>query len=270
MEKANNNKYKILSITLIGAMVAIIIFVIVPKFSPSTPDRIVEKIDFSNPAWIEQFVEKSVGIFGEDFFQNAAFSYNKRSNKMIITYASQKSVEEARDFYLALPGAEQIGRNDETSLNITAEKDGHKLQVYNYYSSISRVFELELTLDASSAELIKNQLDRAFPAEEVAKISEIKELVSGEVFGGYVRYHYDDLDEYAYPRIPIYSRAYLYNGTEEEFMSTINILNDAYPDNKHDETQNTYYYRINEQIFSISFLVTDLNEKVVSISVQKN
>ncbi len=48
---------------------------------------------------------------------------------MIVTYASQKSVEEARDHYSALPGAEQIGRNDETSLSIAADKNGQPFKI---------------------------------------------------------------------------------------------------------------------------------------------
>jgi hypothetical protein len=269
MDNMDNNKYKFLSIALVVVIVGIIIFVIIPDFTPVTPDKIIEKIDFSNSAWIEQYIEKSVGLYENDFFHNSAFSYNIRSNKMIVTYVTQKSVEEVRDHYLTLPGAELTGRNDETSLNITAGIEEGELRVYNYYSSVSRVIELELTLDASHAEQVISQLETAFPTEETAKINEIEELVSGEIFGGYVRYRYDDFDDFAHPYIPIYSRAYLYEGSEEDFNRTIDILNDTYSSNKYDETQNTNYYRINGQIVSLNFFVTDSNEKVVSIGLQK-
>jgi hypothetical protein len=269
MGNNNNKKYIILSIALVFAISAIIIFVIIPKYSPLTPEKIVEKINFSNSTWIEQYVDKSVGLFGKDFFQNSAYSYNKRSNKMVLTYASQKSVEEARSFYLALPGARETGRNDETSLNITAEKDGQVIRANNYYSPVARVFELELTLDAMNAEKVKNQLEKSFPIEELAKISEIKDLISGEIFGGYVRYRYDNLDEYAYPNIPIFSRAYIYEGSEEDFNRTINELNEAYPTNKFDETQNTHYYQINGYIVSLSSFMTDANENIITVGIQK-
>ena len=188
---------------------------------------------------------------------------------MIATYASQKSIEEARDYYLALSGAELTGRNDETSLDITAENNGQKLRVYNYFSPVSRVFELDLTPDSSKAEQIISQLEEAFPEDEVATISEIEDLVSGEVFGGYVRYQYDNFDDFAHPNIPIYSRAYLYDGTEDDYNRTIDVLNEEYLNNKYDETQNTNYYKINGQIVSVSFFTTDENENVVSISIQK-
>lgn len=268
MEKTDNNKYKFLSMILIVVIAAVIIFVIVPRFTPVTPDKIIENIDFSNSAWIEQYIEKTVGIYEKDFFHNTAFSYNIRSNKMVVTYVTQKSVEEVRNHYLSLSGAEQTGRNDETSLNIVAEANGEELRVYNYYSSVSRVIELELTLETSRADQVISQLETAFPAEEMAKISEIENLVSGEIFGGYVRYRYDDFDDFAHPNIPIFSRAYLYDDTEEDFNRTISKLNEAYSSNKYDETQNTNYYRINGQIVSISFFITDSNEKVVSISLQ--
>lgn len=271
MEKTENTKYKILSIALIVAIVAVIIFLIVPKFFPATSDNNDEIIDFSNSEWIEQYVEKNIGeLFGKDFLLSSAFSYNLRSNKMIVTFASQKSVEQIRDYFLSLPGAEQIGRNDETSLNISAESNGQKLRVYNYYSSISRVIELELTLDAVDTEQIISQLEKAFPADEIEKISEINNLVSGETFGGYVRYHYDNFDEFAHPNIPIYSRAYIYDGTEDDFNEIVGALNETYTNNKYDETQNTHFYKFNGQIVSISFFVTDANEKIVSISVQKD
>jgi hypothetical protein len=269
MENKDNKKYTILSIVLFFAIVAIIIFVIIPKYSPVTPDKIVERIDFSNSAWIEQYVEKSVGIFGKDFFQSTAFSYNQRSNKIAVVYASQKSVAEARNFYLTLPGAKQIGRNDETSLDITAEKDGQTLRAYNYFSPLARVFKLDLDLSEKNAEKVINQLEKTFPADQMAKIPEIKGLLSGKFYGGYVRYQYDNLDEFAYPNIPIFSRAYVYDGTEEDFIKIIKALNKAYPTNKYDETQDTYYYQINGNIVSISLFTTDSNEKIVSVDIQK-
>ena len=268
MKKIENNKYKVLSVILIFAIAAIIIFVIIPKYSQATPDKIAEKIDFSYSSWIEQYVEENGGIFGKDFFLSTAFSYNFRSNKMLATYASQKSIEEARDYYLALPGAEQTGRNDETSLDITAENNGQKLRVYNYFSQVSRVFEMDLTPDRSKAEQVISQLEEAFPEDDVAKISEIKDLVSGETFGGYVRYEYDNLDDFSYPNIPIFSRAYIYDGTEDDYNRTIDDLNEQYPTNKYDETQNSNYYKINDQIVSLSYFITDDNENIVSISVQ--
>jgi len=46
-------------------------------------------------------------------------------------------------------------------------------------------------------------------------------------------------------------------------------MKEKYPDFKYDDTQNTYYYYINGQIISMSYLVTDLHEKIVSISIQE-
>jgi hypothetical protein len=129
---------------------------------------------------------------------------------------------------------------------------------------------LELTLDDTDADNVINQLDKAFPIEELANIAEVKEILTGETFGGYVRYRYDNLDEYAYPNIPIFSRAYLYDGTEDDFNRIIIKLNEAYPTYKFDETQNTHYYQIYESIVSLSFLTTDANEKIVSIGIQKS
>jgi hypothetical protein len=188
---------------------------------------------------------------------------------MVVSYASGKSVEEARNYYLTLPGARETGRNDGTNLNITAEIDGQVVHAYNYYSAIARVFKLELTLDAVKADIVINQLEKSFPVEELANISRIEDFISGETFGGYVRYRYDNLDEFNYPNIPIFSRAYVYNGTVEDFNRVVNELNEAYPTNKFDETQNTHYYQINEYIVSLSFLVTDANEKIVSVGIQK-
>ena len=264
----NENKYKILSIFLLIAIIGLVVFVIIPKYRPVPPEQKSENIDFSTAAWIEDYVEDTIGLFGKDFFLNTAFSYNQRSNKMVVTYASQRSVEEARNHYLAIPGAEQNGRNDETSLNITAEKKGQPFRIYNYYSSISRVFELELTLGPEMAEQVITQLENAFPAQDLARINEIHDLTAGDVFGGYVRYRYDDLDGFSYPYLPIFSRAYLYGGTQEDFTAAMLEMNMAYPDFKYDSTQSTTYYNINGQIISVSYFVTDSNETVVSISIQ--
>ncbi len=269
MKEEADKRYKFLVLFLILAITAVILFLIIPQYWPAAPDKEVEAIDFSNSAWLEAYVEENAGLFGKDFFLNSAFSYNPRSHKMIVTYASKKSVEEARAHYLTLPGAEESGENDETSLNISAEEDGRQVRIYNYFSPVSRVFELALTADTAEAERIISGLQEAFPAAEVAAISELTDLVAGDVFGGYVRYHYDNLDDFAHPHIPIYSQAYLYDGGQDAYQRTIERLNEAYPDNKYDETQNTHYYKINGHIVSVSFLVTDAQETIVSISVQK-
>jgi hypothetical protein len=227
------------------------------------------RIDFSNSAWIEKYVEERVGVFDEDFFLSTAFSYNTRSNRMILTYATQKSVDEVRDHYLLLPGAEQAGRNDETSLNISAAGPDHSVRIYNYYSPISRVVELELTLESISAEKIITDLEEAYPAGELEDINEIQPFTRGDIFGGYVRYRYDELDEYAYPYLPIYSRAYLFEGTEEDFLNDLEAMNSAYPDYRYDETQDVYYYRISGKIISLSYFMTDSGEEIVSISIQE-
>jgi hypothetical protein len=246
-----------------------VVFVIVPKYLPVSPNNIFDRVDFSNPDWIEQYVGNSVGIFGIDFYQHTAFSYTPESNKMVVTYVTQKSVEEARDYYLTIDGAKQSGRNDETSLHIAAEIDGQTLEVYNYYSSIARVIELKHTLNETNADKIISQLDKAFPVDVLTFIPEIKDIVSGEFYGGYVRYQYDNLDEFAYSRIPIFSRAYVYDGTEDNFNKIINAMNEAYPVNKYDATQNTYYYQINGHIVTLSNFVNDNNENLVSVGIQK-
>ena len=107
-----------------------------------------------------------------------------------------------------------------------------------------------------------------FPAQELEKIDDIQKFMAGDIFGGYVRYRYDELDEYTYPYIPIFSRAYIHSGVEEDFDSAITALNKEYSNYKYDQTQNTYYYKINNQIISINHFVTDLNEQVVSLSIQ--
>ena len=80
-------KYKILSFALFIAITATIVFVIVPQYRPKTPEGSLENIDFSNSAWIERYMERGVGLFGKDFYVGTAFSYNIRSNKMVVTFA---------------------------------------------------------------------------------------------------------------------------------------------------------------------------------------
>jgi len=268
MENSERNKYIYLSIILIIAIITLIIFVIIPKDKPVTPEGMVEKIDFSTSEWIEEYMDKNVGIFGKDFYLNSAFTYNIRSNKMIVTYASQNSVEELRENYLALAGAELVGRNDETSLNVIVDNEDHILKVFNYYSPVSRVLELELTLNSDDADQIINQLSEMFPSEVFLKIKGINDLIAGDQFGGYVRYRYDQLDEFSHPYIPIFSQAYLFSGSEEDFNTIVNDLSGYYLDHQYDPTQDAHYFMTNGQILSISHFLTDADESVVSISLQ--
>lgn len=269
METKRNYLYISLSIALMIAIAAVIFFVIIPNLSITPQKETLEEINFSTSDWIEQYAEQRVGIYGKDFFTNTAFSYNIRSNKMIVTYASQNSIEEVRDFYLSQPGAELTGRNDETSLHITLESDGQTYRVYNYYSPIARVIELELTLDPVQAEQVIGQLEQEFPADQLAKFSEIRDIISGDVFGGYVRYRYDNFDKFSYPSTPIFSRAYLYEGTEDEFARILSALNAAYPEHRHDESQEKSYYKTKQMVLSLSFVETDANETIVTISLQE-
>jgi hypothetical protein len=269
LDNKSNKRYAIISIILIGVIIAIVAFVIIPKYLPKSPDAILKKIDFSNSDWIGQYVDKSIGLFGNDFYLGTAFSYTPDSNKMVVTYASQKSVDEARNYYLSLPGAKESGRNDEGTMNVTAEVNGQNVKINNYFSSVARVFELDLDLTDTNAEKVISQLEKAFPVDVLTNIPEIQDIVSGEAYGGYVRYQFDNLDEYTYANIPIFSRAYLYNGTQEDFAQIIDAMNEAYPMNKYDETQGTYYYQINEYIVALTNFVTDSNENVVSVGIQK-
>lgn len=269
MKKNNNLVYQIISILMIVGIVILVIDVIIPKYTPRTPERIIKEIDFSSSQWIEEYVEKSVGLYGKDFFVNSAFTYNINSSKMILTYASQESLEAAREYYLTLPGAELAGRNDETSLNITLEEEGQSVRIYNYYSSVSRVFELELKLPPELAEQTINQLEQVYPEGAIGEIPELQELIVGEVFGGYVRYRYDQLEEIYQPFSPIYSRAYFFEGAEEDYLELIGLLTEAYPDYRYDETQDAHHYRIMDQIISLGDFSTEAGEYVVSVSYQQ-
>ena len=240
-----------------------------PRYFPKSPKNTLEKIDFANSAWIENYIEDEVGLFGKDFYINTAFSYNLRSNKMVVTYASQNTVEEAREYYLTLPGAELSGRNDETSLNVTADIGGQSLRVYNYFSEVSRVIELTLILNNENAELVIAQLENTFPEQELAQINKAEVFLSGDIFGGYVRYDYDQFDGFAHPYLPIFSRAYLYEGSQEDFESVIEALNQAYPESRYSDSQKANYFYINDQIISITYLVTDSGESLVTIGIQQ-
>jgi hypothetical protein len=269
MGKFENRIYQVLSVLLIIGIVVVVLDVIVPKYTNPSPRKILTEIDFSSADWIEDYAERSVGIFGGDFYVNTAFSYNVRSNKLVVTYATQKSVDEIREFYLELPGAELDGRNDETSLNVSAVVDGQKVSVYNYYSSISRVVELELILDQDNAQLVIDQLGEAYPDLESGSIPELEAITEGEFFGGYVRYSYDQLDTFVQPYTPIFSKAYYYDGTEEDFLSVIESMIDRYPGYQFDETQDVYRFKIQGQIVSLGQIMTDSGEAVVSIALQQ-
>ncbi len=270
MDKKENGIYRIISIILIIGITILLVDVILPRYLPSKPEKMLEEIDFSSSDWIENYAEETGGVYGKDFYINTAFSYNIRASKLIATYASQKTVEEAREYYLSLPGAELSGRNDETSLNIVVPEGSQTLRVYNYYSSVSRVFELEYALAPDTAELVIGQLEQAFPAADLSAIPEVQDLVSGEVFGGYVRYGYDQLDAFTHPFRPIYSRAFYFSGTEENFLSVIDKMAATYPEYRYDQTQDAHHFKIEGQIVSLGYFMTDLGEAVVSVAFQQD
>ena len=80
------------------------------------------------------------------------------------------------------------------------------------------MFELKLTLPVTKMRpRLSSSWKRPFQNRWWLRSLEFEELVGGEVFGGYVRYDYDQFDGFAHPYVPIFSRAYFFDGTQEDF-----------------------------------------------------
>lgn len=222
--------------------------------------------DLSSSAWLDSYMEKVAAPYKRDFTQSSAFSYQTAGEgKLVLLYASMATVEETRTHYKETRAAAEQGRNDDTALDLLMATDGGDLRLINYFSAVSRIFELELRPDAEKVAELAALAAEAFPEEMVQIALAGTDLAAGAVQGGYVRYLYDDFDPYFRQGAPIHSRAWTYGGGEAGLLAAVETLKGTYPEYSHDKTQNAHYFRLPGGVISLS----QPSGQLVAIAIQE-
>lgn len=228
----------------------------------------LSEIDISTSAWLDAYMEQTLSAYGRDFTQSAAFSYSGEEGKFVLLYATKAGVGELRDYYVAEYAAQESGRNDDTALDLTVELEEATARIVNYYSPVSRVVEQELRPAAALVGRVREQVEAAFPQTAAEQALEGTGLLDGQVYGGYVRYTYDDLDPYFEQGAPIFSRAFLDPLGERGYQAALEGLRDRYPQHSYVEAENATYFQMEQGVLSLSRFTNGEQKEIVSISLQ--
>lgn len=196
-----------------------------PKDKPTFADE----LDFAQSDWVEQLVTSSIPLYQNDFAINAAYVYSKDSDKLVFTYATQADIPELREYYeKALEGAVQTGVNDEGNLSIEGSAGGKAVAVCNYYSEVANVVEVVLDYEDEGGEL-RAKLKDSYPKSALDG-SEIGKFAAQELERGYVLYDFDEYATEHYPKLPIFSRAYAFDGSMDQLKGEIESAAALYAD----------------------------------------
>ena len=234
---------------------------------PSAEDRALQTIDFSDSGWLDAYMKEAAGVYGMDFVQDSAFSFGQDTGNILYIYASMNSVEELRAFYREQLKAAEHGRNDETAMHLSADLPQGSLEIANIFSQVCRLIHLQLSLTPDEAARIREQLLLSFPEAELNSIEELKEILSRDRYGIYVRYLYDDMNAFLSKGKPVFSCAF--PGTDTEFEALAEALCSRFSHNACDSEDGTWYFDAGDGILGVSPVQTAGGQALISLLYQE-
>jgi len=231
---------KSLILTITAAIVIVagsIVFVYLYRYTDlftlkPTEKRIIQNLDFNDPDWVDTLVELSLPSIKKDFPIYSIFSYTVNEGTITQIYATRASLEEIRSYYQQLLENFNLPESNSVSvLEIYGELKGRSVTINNYYSEVSNLIRIDMEMSGEDAGIIINKLIGAFPLEALADVPEIAAFAFGESIEGYVMYNSNYFATDFYADIPIFSRAYPFDGTMEELKERIKRLGERFIDN---------------------------------------
>lgn len=263
----SKNLYKVLCVVL-GVLLCISAasFISSPSIGLESSDR----TDISNSRWLDQLMKDKTDLYGMDFIESAGFSMQPAGGKIVVLYASEKPVSDVRDYYKKQRNAIENGRNDETALNLEMDTDAGRAKLVNYYSGVCQVYEMTLYLKKDIAARYGDCLEKSIPEQSIRKALSGTELGTGKKYGEYVRYLYDDMDEYLKKDEPIYGCAFEFDKEEASFESELQKMKTSFSHNSYDKDQKTTYLQLENGVMGISLQDITGGGRTVSISIQEH
>ena len=258
MAPAKNTDFSMaLTIVVSAAIVAAAVVVVcLYRFTgfftfKTTEKTIADNLDFNDSRWIENLIEITLPSYKKDFSIYSAFSAVNGKYYATQVYVTRARLDETRIYYREkLDNPRLPETNDVAVLEISGTINGRNISVINYFSEASNLIQVEMEMSGKNTGLIWRKIIDAFPLQALAEAPEIAAFAEGESTEGYVMYNNDEYATDVYANIPIFSRAYSYNGTMEELKNKINLLKDYYKDNAVFEEcaaaiqHNTWLYQI--------------------------
>jgi hypothetical protein len=219
-----------------AAVIAVVCYRSGGFFAKKPPETAAARaLDFKSPVvdytWPEELTELNLPSYQKDFALYSAFSYAGEEHSLTLVYATRAKIGDIRAHYLELlDAAAENGRNDEGSVNIEGLVRGRKAAVTNYFSEVSTIIRVDVEMTGDAAALIRKKIAAAFPEEALTALPEIAAFAAGSSDSGYVMYDYNTFAEDVYANLPLFSRAYPFNGSPDELKARINALAERFSD----------------------------------------
>ena len=193
-------------------------------FKP-TEKKIARNLDFNDPLWVDTLIELSLPPPQKDFSIYSAFFYSNEVNIVTQVYATMAKLDDIRSHYRGLLENPLLPEtNDVGVLELSGELKGRKVTVKNYFSEVSNLIQVEMEMTGEHADMIRRKVRDSFPMEALTAVPEIAAFASGESTEGYVMYNNDIFATDVYANVPLFSRAYFFNGAIEELKERIDAL----------------------------------------------
>lgn len=227
-------------------------------------------IDFSDSEWIKDLTEQKIALYEVDFIQDLAFTYSEDGGYLSVTYTSGKAVEVTRKHYLELlENGVASEENSESLLDISGEISGTGILIKNYFSEVTNLYQLTITLNEETVSYIKDNTQDLFPAEMISNTPEFASFVNGEVYGGYVLYSMNEYSETSYCKVPIVSRAYVTSDDAERYMRKIEDTQSLFDEFRLVEEKNAAYGKKDGYLIRLGFVINKQGQALSTISAQR-
>jgi hypothetical protein len=201
-------------------------------FTPKpTEKNIARNLDFTVPAWVEDLAELNVPSYMKDFSIYGAFTYLGEESTVTLVYSTRAELEAIRTYYTdILDDSWEDGKNGVASLGLRGKVKGRDVRVTNYFSEVANLIRVDIVMDGEYAALIREKIIAAFPQPALDAAPEIAALAAEQSGEGYVLYDNNAFALGNYVNVPIFSRAYPYNGTLAELKARIDALGETFRD----------------------------------------
>jgi hypothetical protein len=215
---------------VLGATAIVVLYRFTNLLAPKTTEkRIAENLDLNDSEWTDRLMELSLPSFKKDFPLYEAFSNLYEKKIVTQVYATRADLNDIRSHYKELLENPRLSeRNDVAVLEIEGKINDRKIMVMNYFSEVSNIIHVEMEISGEYADLIGLKIAGAFPSNALAEVPEIAAFATGESAEGYVMYNFDTYASDVYANVPLFSRAYSFNGTITELKEKINSLGERY------------------------------------------
>jgi len=219
------------AVFIVAAAVAVVcLYRFTGFFTPKpTEKRIARDLDFDNPRWVDTLMELSLPPLKKDFTIYSAFSYSNEKNIVTQVYATMAKLDDIRSHYHGLLENPNLPEsNDVGVLELTGIFKGRKVSVMNYFSEVSNLIQVDMEMSGEYADMIRQKVMDSFPSQALTAAPEIAAFASGGSAEGYVMYNNNAFATDVYANVPMFSRAYSFDGTLEDLKEKINSLKETF------------------------------------------